>query len=81
MPSTFIHTVYGTTLALTLDDGQEDDDDKEEEGDVKQDAVELVGVSSWVLQLVSDTTSSSHAHVHVEQIALPREENRRVTQS
>lgn len=58
----------------TLNDGQQDDNDKEEEGDVEQDAVELVWVSSWVLQLVSNTTSSSHTHVHVEQIALPREE-------
>lgn len=56
----------------TLNDGQQDDNDKEEEGDVEQDAVELIGVSSWVLQLVSNTTSSSHTHVHVEQIALPR---------
>lgn len=56
----------------TLDDGQQDDDDEEEEGDVEQDAVELVGVSCRVLQLISDATSSSDAHVHVEHIALPR---------
>lgn len=56
----------------TLNDGQQDDDDEEEEGDVKQDAVKLVGVSGWVFQLVSNTTSSSHTHVHVEQIALQR---------
>lgn len=36
-------------VSRTLDDGQQDDDDKEEEGDVEQDAVELVWVSSWVL--------------------------------
>ena len=57
----------------TLNDGQQDNNDKEEEGDVKQDAVELVGVSCGVLQLISDTTSSSHSHIHVEHIALPTE--------
>lgn len=56
----------------TLNDGQQDDNDKEEEGDVEQDAVELIGVSGWVLQLVSNTTPGSHTHVHMEQIALPR---------
>lgn len=36
-------------VSRTLNDGQQDDDDKEEEGDVEQDAVELVWISSWVL--------------------------------
>lgn len=61
------------TKTCTLNDGQEDDDDKEEEGDVEQDAVELVGISSWILQLVSDSSSSPHAHVHVEQVTLQRD--------
>lgn len=58
----------------TLDDGQQDDNDEEEESDVEQDAVELVGVSGRVLQLISNPASSSDAHVHVEHIALPRKE-------
>lgn len=64
-------------MSSTLDDGQQDDDDEEEEGDVEQDAVELVGVSSRVLQLVSNASSSSHTDIHVEQIALWREKKAR----
>lgn len=53
-------------LKLTLDDGQEDDNDEEEKGDVKQNTVELVGVTSWVLDLVSDAPSCSNPNIHVE---------------
>lgn len=62
-----------TANVCTLNDGQQNDNDEEEEGDVEQDAVELIDVSSRVLQLVSNSTTSSHAHIHVEQIALPTE--------
>lgn len=64
-------------MLSTLDDGQQDDDHEEEEGDVEQDAVKLVGVSSRVLQLVSNASSSSHTDIHVEQIALWREKKER----
>lgn len=51
---------------LTLDDGQEDDNDEEEEGDVKKDSVELVGVTGWILNLIPNAPSCSHPDVHVE---------------
>lgn len=57
-------------LRLTLDDGQEDDNDEEEEGDVKQDAVELIRVTSWVLDLIPNTSSCPNPNVHVEQVTL-----------
>lgn len=65
----------------TLDDGQQDDNDEEEESDVEQDAVELIGVSRRVLQLISNSTSGSDAHVHVEHIALPRNEQHKLRSS
>lgn len=57
-------------LEVTLDDGQEDDDDEEEEGDVKKDAVELIGVPGWVLDLIPNAPSCSHSNVHVEKVTL-----------
>jgi len=62
-----------TSVHLTLNDCQEDDNDKEEEGDVENDAVDLVLVSSGVLDLVADTPARAHAYVHVEHVALHRE--------
>ena len=38
---------------LTLNDGQQDDDDEEKEGDVKEDAVHLVGIPIWGVNLVT----------------------------
>ena len=61
-------------VSLTLNDGQQDDDDEEEEGDVKDHTVQLVLISCWVFDLVTNTPTSSHAHVHVEQIALRKGE-------
>lgn len=55
-----------TMLELTLDNGQEDDNDEEEEGDVKKDTVELIGVTSWVLDLIPNASSCPHPNVHVE---------------
>ncbi len=55
---------------LTLDDGQKDDNDEEEKGDVKKDAVELIGVTSGVLDLVTYAPSCSHPNIHVEKVTL-----------
>ena len=59
---------------LTLDDGQEDYNDKEEEGDVKDDAIDLILVTRRVLNLVSDPSTCSHPHIHVEHVALKHRE-------
>ena len=56
----------------TLDDGQQDDDDEEEEGDVEEHAVEFVGVTGRVFQLVTDAAAGSHTRVQVEQVTLPQ---------
>ena len=42
-----------TIRELTLNDGQQDDDDEEKEGDVKEDAVHLVGIPIWGVNLVT----------------------------
>ena len=42
-----------TIRELTLNDGQQDDDDEEKEGDVKEDAVHLVGIPIWGIDLVT----------------------------
>lgn len=60
----------------TLDDSQQDDNDKEEEGDVEDHSVQLVFISSWVLDFVSNTTASAYTDVHVEQVTL-QEQTRR----
>lgn len=57
-------------VCLTLDDGQEDYNDKKEEGDVKDDAIDLILVTSWVLNLVTNPSTCSHTYVHVEHVAL-----------
>lgn len=56
--------------SLTLDDGQEDYNDKKEEGDVKDDAIDLILVTSWVLNLVTNPSTCSDTHIHVEHVAL-----------
>lgn len=58
---------------LTLDDCQEDHNDKKEEGDIKDHPIYFIFITSWVLNLVSNTTSCSYSHIHVEHVAL--EEN------
>lgn len=55
---------------LTLDDSQEDYNDKEEEGDVEDDAIDLVLVTCWVFNLVTDPPTCSHTYIHVEHVAL-----------
>lgn len=55
---------------LTLDDCQEDHDDEEEEGDVKDHSIDFIFITSWVLNLVSDSTTCSDSHIHVEHVAL-----------
>lgn len=60
-------------LQLTLDDSQEDDDDEEEKGDVEKDAVELVGVTGRVLDLVPYASPCPHPDVHVEEVTLRAE--------
>lgn len=61
-------------IVRTLNNGQQDDDDEEEERDVKDHSIELVFVSSGILDLVSNTSTGTHAHVHVEQVTLRSEE-------
>lgn len=56
--------------SLTLDDGQKDYNDKEEEGDVKDDAIDLILVTRWVFNLVTDPSTCSHTYIHVEHVAL-----------
>ena len=56
--------------SLTLDDGQKDYNDKEEEGDVKDDAVDLILVTRRVFNLVTDPSTGSHTYIHVEHVAL-----------
>ncbi len=63
--------------SLTLDDGQEDYNDKEEEGDVKDDAIDLILVTRWVLNLVTDPSTCSHTYIHVEHVALGKTEDER----
>lgn len=55
---------------LTLDDGQKDYNHKKEEGDVKDDAIDLVLVTRRVLNLVPDPSTCSYADIHVEHVAL-----------
>lgn len=55
---------------LTLDDGQKDYNHKKEEGDVKDDAIDLVLVTRRVLDLVPDPSTCSYTDIHVEHVAL-----------
>lgn len=54
----------------TLNDGQQDDNDKEEEGNVKDDAIHLVRVTSRVFNFITNAATRSHSHIHVEEVAL-----------
>lgn len=54
----------------TLNDGQQDDNDKEEEGNVKDDAIHLVRVTSRVFDFITNAATRSHSHIHVEEVAL-----------
>lgn len=58
----------------TLDDGEEDDDDEEEERDVENHALHLELVPGGVFDLVADASPRSHAHIHVEYVALKENE-------
>lgn len=57
----------------TLNDGEQDNDDEEEEGDIKEYPVNLVLVSVWRLDLVTNTASRPHSLVQVEHEALEGE--------
>lgn len=57
-------------MLLTLNDGQQNDNHEKEEGDVKDHTIKLVLVPGRILDLISNTATGSHAHVHVEQITL-----------
>lgn len=57
-------------LWLTLDDGQEDDNDKEEKCDVKDHSFHLKLISSWILDLITNSTTRTHSHIHVEHVTL-----------
>ena len=50
----------------TLDDGQQDNNDEQEEGDVEEDADELVLSAVRWLNNVTNTTSSTHSLVQME---------------
>lgn len=65
---------WKSKASLTLDYRQQDHDDEEEEGDVKDDAIDLVLVSRRVLDLVADASARPDAHVHVEHVALVTDE-------
>lgn len=62
---------------LTLDDGQKDYDDEEEEGDVENDAVDLVLIARRVLNLVADPSACSDANIHMEHVTLDGKEGRK----
>lgn len=57
-------------VCLTLNDGQEDYNDKKEEGNVKNDAIYLILVTSWILNLVTNPATCSHTYIHVKHVAL-----------
>lgn len=59
---------------LTLYYGQEDDNDEEEEGDVKDDPIDLILIACWVFDFVTDPASRTYSDVHVEHVALQREQ-------
>lgn len=62
--------------ARTLNDSQENYNDEEEEGNVKDHTVELIFISSRVLNFISYAAASTHTNIHVEKVAL-REEVRK----
>lgn len=54
----------------TLNDGQQDDNDEEEEGNIKDDAIHFIRVTSGVFNFITNASTCSYAHVHVEEVAL-----------
>ncbi len=60
----------------TLNDGQKDDNDEEEEADIEEDSVDLVGITIWGFDLVTDTTTGPDTLVQVEHEALKKDINR-----
>ncbi|MPC12202.1 hypothetical protein E2C01_004879 [Portunus trituberculatus] len=68
--STNRHTL---SCVRTLNDGQQDNNDEEEESDVKDDAVKLILVAIWGLNLVTNATTSPYSLVQVEHEALPKQ--------
>lgn len=52
--------------------GQEDDNHEEEEGDVKDDSIDLIFVACWVFDFIADTPSGTYPDVHVEHVALEK---------
>lgn len=65
-----VHVCVG---CLTLDDSQEDYNDKEEESDVEDDPVDLILITSWILNQVTNSSTCSHSHIHVEHVTLGTE--------
>ena len=57
---------------LTLYYGQENDNYKEEEGDVKDDSIDLIFIAGWVFDFITDTPSGTYPDIHVEHIALEK---------
>lgn len=55
---------------LTLDDGKQDNDDEKEEGNIKHDSVNLVIVTIWWFDFITNTTTCSYAFVQMEDEAL-----------
>lgn len=54
----------------TLYYGQEDDNDKEEEGNVKDDPIDLVFITCRVFNFIANAPSGTYPDVHVEHVAL-----------
>lgn len=59
---------------LTLYYSQEDDNHEEEEGDVKDDSIDLIFIACWVFNFITNTPSSTYPNIHVEHIALEERE-------
>lgn len=59
---------------LTLYYGQENDNHKEEEGDVKDNSIDLIFVACRVFDFITDAPSGTHPDIHVEHIALEKRE-------
>lgn len=71
--------VYVCRRPLTLDDCQKDYNDEEEEGDVKDDAIDFVLVTCWVLNLVTNPSTCPHTYIHVKHVALGMWKDERCT--
>ena len=72
-----VRYIYASTTYFTLNDGQQDDDDEEEECDVKENSVHLVRVTVRWLDLITNTTPSSHSGVQVVHETLKYKHKRR----